>query len=109
MISFMNDAQAAVEELRMFLEVDSLDEMKKKPTNSPVVQEHGESPTSDSSPSSLAPTTPSEGDSGWPIALRKGTRSSRNPHPIYNFLSYNRLSPSYYSLLSSVSSVVSEN
>jgi len=30
MISFMNDAQAAVEELRMFLEVDSLDEMKKK-------------------------------------------------------------------------------
>jgi len=30
MISFMNDAQAAVEELRMFLEVDYLDEMKKK-------------------------------------------------------------------------------
>ena len=30
MISFMNDAQAAVEELQMFLEVDSLDEMKKK-------------------------------------------------------------------------------
>jgi len=30
MISFMNKAQSAVEELRMFLEVDSLDEMKKK-------------------------------------------------------------------------------
>ena len=30
MISFMNDAQATVEELRMFLEVDFLDEMKKK-------------------------------------------------------------------------------
>ena len=30
MISFMNNAQSAVEELRMFLEVDSLDEMKKK-------------------------------------------------------------------------------
>jgi len=30
MISFMNGAQAVVEELRMFLEVDSLDEMKKK-------------------------------------------------------------------------------
>jgi len=34
----------------------------KTPTNSPVVQEHGESPTSDSSPSSLDPTTPGEGD-----------------------------------------------
>jgi len=30
MISFMNEAQSIVEELRMFLEVDSLDEMKKK-------------------------------------------------------------------------------
>jgi len=30
MISFMNDAQSVVEELRMFLEVDSLDEIKKK-------------------------------------------------------------------------------
>ena len=84
--------------------IDSL--QHRTPTNSPVVQEHGESPTSDSSPSSLDPTTPDEGDSGWPIALRKGTRSSRNPHPIYNFLSYHRLSPSYCSLLSSVSFVV---
>ncbi|RVW76362.1 Retrovirus-related Pol polyprotein from transposon RE1 [Vitis vinifera] len=25
-----------------------------------------------------------------PIAVRKGTRSTRNPHPIYNFLSYHR-------------------
>ena len=30
MISFMNEAQFAVKELRMFLEVDCLDEMKKK-------------------------------------------------------------------------------
>ena len=30
MVTFMNEAQSAVEELRMFLEVDSLDEMKKK-------------------------------------------------------------------------------
>ena len=29
------------------------------------------------------------------IAIRKGTRSSRNPHPIYNFLTYHRLSSSY--------------
>ena len=27
-----------------------------------------------------------------PIAVRKGTCSSRNPHPIYNFLTYHRLS-----------------
>ena len=84
--------------------IDSL--QHRTPTTSLVVQEQGESPTSDSSPLSLDPTTPGEGDSGWPIALRKGTRSSRNPHPIYNFLSYHRLSPSYCSLLSSVSSVV---
>ena len=81
--------------------IDSL--QHRTPTNSPVFQEHGESPTSDSSPSSLDTTTPGEGDSGWPIALRKGTCSSRNPHPIYNFLCYHRLSPSYCSLLSSVS------
>ena len=29
MISFMNEAQSAVEDLRMFLEVDASDEMKK--------------------------------------------------------------------------------
>ena len=27
-----------------------------------------------------------------PIALRKGNRSTHNPHPIYNFLSYHQLS-----------------
>lgn len=37
-----------------------------------------------------------------PIAIRKGTRSTCNPHPIYNFLSYHRLSPSYYSFVSSI-------
>lgn len=40
-----------------------------------------------------------------PIALRKGMRSSRNPYPYYNFLSYHRLSPSYYAFFSSVSNV----
>jgi len=30
MISFMNEAQSVMEELQIFLEVDSLDEMKKK-------------------------------------------------------------------------------
>jgi hypothetical protein len=37
------------------------------------------------------------------IADRKGNRSTRNPHPIYNFLSYHRLSPSYHSFIASLS------
>ena len=40
-----------------------------------------------------------------PIALRKGNRSTRNPHPIYNCLSYHRLSPSYCTVVSSLSSI----
>ena len=40
-----------------------------------------------------------------PIALRKGNRSTRNPHPIFNFLSYHRLSLSYSAFVSTLSSV----
>ena len=40
-----------------------------------------------------------------PIAFRKGTRSSHNPHPIYNFLSYHRLSSPFCAFVSSLSSV----
>ncbi|XLR43132.1 hypothetical protein S83_027792, partial [Arachis hypogaea] len=40
-----------------------------------------------------------------PIALRQGTRSTRNPNPIYNFLSYHRLSSSHYTFTSSLSSI----
>ena len=83
----------------------SPDLQHRTPMDSPIIQEYGESSTLDSSPSSLAPLPPDEGDSGWPIALRKGIRSTRNPHPIYNFLSYHRLTPSYCTFLSSVSSV----
>jgi len=39
------------------------------------------------------------------IALRKDTRSTRNPYPIYNFLSYHRLSYLYHSFVSSLSFV----
>ncbi|BAT73483.1 hypothetical protein VIGAN_01097100, partial [Vigna angularis var. angularis] len=60
----------------------------KAPIVSPPPQDNGESPTSDSSPSSPPPTPPGVNDSAWPIVLRKGTRSTPNPHPIYNFLSY---------------------
>ena len=34
-------------------------------------------------PSSIS--HPSESSSDWPIAIRKGIRSTRNCHPIYNF------------------------
>ena len=40
-----------------------------------------------------------------PIAVRKGTYSSRNPHPIYNFLIYHRLSSPYSAFISTLSSV----
>ena len=40
-----------------------------------------------------------------PIALRKGNRSTSNPHPIYNFLSYHRLSSPYSAFFSAMSSV----
>ncbi|PNY13664.1 receptor-like protein kinase [Trifolium pratense] len=40
-----------------------------------------------------------------PIVIRKGNRSTRNPHPIYNFLSYHRLSPTYCAFVSALSSV----
>ena len=40
-----------------------------------------------------------------PIALRKGNRSTSNPHPIYNFLSYHRLSPLHHAFVSAVSTI----
>ncbi|RVW94848.1 Retrovirus-related Pol polyprotein from transposon TNT 1-94 [Vitis vinifera] len=52
---------------------------------------------------SPAPALPSLND--LPIAFRKGTRSTRNPHPIYNFLSYHRSSSPYSAFVSAISSV----
>ena len=40
-----------------------------------------------------------------PIALWEGTRSTSNPHPIYNFLSYHRLSSTYSAFVSTISTV----
>ena len=54
-------------------------------------------------PSSSTPVLPSPTD--LPIVIRKGTRSSRNLHPIYNFLSYQFLSSQYSTFISTVSSV----
>ena len=52
---------------------------------------------------SPAPALPPSTD--LPIALRKGNRSTRNPHPIYNFLSYHRLSSPYSAFVSAISFV----
>ena len=52
---------------------------------------------------SPAPALPSPND--LPIAVRNGTRSTPNPHPIYNFLSYHRLSSPYSAFVSAISSV----
>ena len=54
-------------------------------------------------PSSMTPVLSSPAD--LPIVVRKGTRSSRNPHPIYNFLTYHRLSSPYFAFISTLSSV----
>ncbi|RVX07365.1 putative mitochondrial protein [Vitis vinifera] len=52
---------------------------------------------------SPAPAWPPSAD--LPIALRKGNRSTRNPHSIYNFLSYHRLSSPYSAFVFAISSV----
>lgn len=43
-------------------------------------------------------------DTNLPIAVRKGVRSGTQP-PIYNFFSYDSLSPSYRAFVSSLSSL----
>ena len=40
-----------------------------------------------------------------PISVQKGTYSSRNPHPIYNFLTYHLLSSPYSVFIFTLSSV----
>ena len=40
-----------------------------------------------------------------PIAIRKGTHSTSNPHPVYNFLSFRRLSLPYFAFVSTLSFV----
>ena len=53
----------------------------------------------------ISPTQALSSIDHLPIALRKGNRSTRNPHPIYNFLSYHRLSSSYSAFISTLSFV----
>ena len=69
----------------------------------PEVSPHDSHPSS-INPQAMDPTTSHPSDSDWPITIQKGTRSTHNPHPIYNFLSYHRLSLSYSSFVFSLSS-----
>jgi hypothetical protein len=58
-------------------------------------------PTPISSPATVPPDTSAD----QPITIRKGNRSTRNPYPVYNFVSYHMLS-SCHSAFVSVSSRV---
>ena len=62
-------------------------------------------------PADLSPMAPSSSTLvllspvDLPITVRKGTRSSRNPHPIYNFLTYHCLSSPHSTFISTLSFV----
>ena len=73
------------------------------PTTEPL-SEPDDTSLPDSPPTPIMPSV-LDPDLDRPVAERKGTRSTRNPYPIYNFLSYHRLSPSYTAFVSSLSSV----
>ena len=61
-------------------------------------------PPTNSSPMTPSSTTPVLlSPAHLPIAIRKGTRSSYNPHLIYNFLTYHSLSSSYFVFISTLS------
>ena len=63
-------------------------------------------PISDPPASSPAPNVSPPPSPDLPIALRKGIRPTRNPNPLYAFsLNCARLSPSYFSFISSLDSV----
>ena len=60
-------------------------------------------PSANSSPMAPSSTTPVlSSPVDLPIAIWKDTRSSRNPHPIYNFLTYHHLSSPYLAFVSTL-------
>ena len=52
-----------------------------------------------------SPASVSQPSDDLPIAIRKDTRSTSNSHPVYNFLSFHRLSLPYFVFVSTLSSV----
>ena len=67
------------------------------------------SPTGPRVDSSLMPQSSpvpvSQSTDDQPIAIQKGTRSTSNPHPVYNFLSFHHLSLPYFAFVSTLSYV----
>ena len=55
--------------------------------------------------SQSSPTPVPQSSDDLPITIRKGTHSTSNPHHIYNFLSFHRLSLPYFSFVSTLSSI----
>ena len=55
-------------------------------------------------PQSFPALVPQSSDD-LPIAIRKDTRSTSNPQPLYNFLSFHCLSLPYFAFVSTLSSV----
>ena len=63
-------------------------------------------PRVDSSPmSQSSPALVPQPSDDLPITIRKGTRSTSNPHHVYNFLSFHHLSLPYFAFVSTLSSV----
>ena len=52
-----------------------------------------------------SPTPVPQSSDDLPIVIRKGTRSTSKPHPVYNFISFQRLSLPYFAFISTLSSV----
>ena len=52
-----------------------------------------------------SPTPVPQPSDDIPIAIRKFTRSTSNPYPVYNFLSFHRLSLPYFAFVSTLSFV----
>ena len=67
----------------------------------PPIGPHVES----SSMSQSSPTPILQPSDDLPIVIRKGTHSTSNPHPVYNFLSFHRLSLPYFAFVFTLSSV----
>ena len=72
-------------------------------TRSPSTDTRPPADSSPMAPSSTMPVLSFPAD--LPITIRKGTCFSHNPHLIYNFLTYHRLSSPYSAFVSTLSSV----
>ena len=62
-----------------------------------------------SSMSTSSPASVPQSYDDLPIAIQKGTRSTINPHLVCNFLSFHRLSLTYFVFVSTLSSVSTPN